>query len=386
MIRLKLVRIALVVGVLATALIGCSKDKDVEPPAVLVPFAAKLSVQRLWEVSVGAKNVLLRLALSPAIADGQVYVAAQDGAVRALNAASGREMWRVNTKLPLSAGPGVGGGLVVVGSSDGQVVALDARSGATKWKIRVSGEVLATPAVTASGIAVRTVDGRVRALAVDTGRELWSNEEQVPRLTLRGTAAPTVAGDIVLCGFDNGKMAAYSLSTGDVLWDTAISPPRGRTELERMVDIDGHFEVSGHDVFVAGYQGRVAMLGLESGQIWWSHEASSNHGLAVDDRRVFVTLADSKVQALLRKDGTSAWTQEALIRRGLTAPVIDQDALVVADFEGYLHWIDRDSGALLARVVTKKKARITNAPVVADGVVYVQTDAGQVYAFRTSAR
>jgi outer membrane protein assembly factor BamB len=380
------ISVAVIFGFLSVFLWGCSKDKDVEPPAALVPFAAKLSVQKLWVASVGAKNPLLRMALAPAIADGHVYVAAQDGVIRDLKASSGHELWRAATKLALSAGPSVGGGLVLAGSSDGQVVALDERTGVLKWKVRVSGEVLSAPVVSATAVVVRTVDGRVRALTIDTGHELWSNEEQVPRLTLRGTASPVIAGDAVLCGFDNGKIAAYSITNGDVLWDTAISPPRGRTELERMVDIDGHVEVSGHEVFVAGFQGRVAMLGLESGQIWWSHEASSNHGLTVDDQRVFVSLSDSKVQALARKDGTTVWTQEALARRALTAPVLDDSALVVADFEGYLHWLDRDTGALLARIVTKKKSRISNAPVVVDGVVYVQTDAGQLYAFRAHAR
>jgi len=367
---------------LAALLVGCDKDKDVAPPATLVPFAAKLSVQRLWDASLGGKDRALRLALAPAADDKRIYAAGPDGSVHAFDALSGRSLWRVNSKLGLSAGPGVGAGLVVTGTSDGQVLALDAATGARRWLIRTSGEVLAQPVIGPQSVIVRTVDGRVRALALDTGRELWSNEQQVPRLSLRGTAVPAIAGDTVVCGFDNGKVAAYSINNGDLLWEASISPPRGKTELERLVDIDGRIEVSGHDVFVAGFQGRVAMLALDSGQVWWSRELSSYRGLVLDGEILYITTAEGSVQALRRRDGTPIWDTDKLIRRGLTTPVIDGGAVVVADFEGFVHWLDKDSGEIIARMPTKKKERITNAPLVANGVVYVQNDAGRLWAFR----
>jgi outer membrane protein assembly factor BamB len=370
---------------LACALVACSKDKDVEPPAALVAINARVSVQRLWEVSLGGKDRALRLALAPAVDGGRLYAAGADGSVHAFDAASGHSLWRTKTKLNLSAGPAVGNRLVVAGASDGRVVALDAATGAKRWQVRTTGEVLAAPVITAQAIVIRTVDGRVRALAPDTGRELWSNEEPVPRLTLRGTSTPVLAGDTVICGFDNGKVAAYGLGNGDVLWETAVIPPRGKTELERLVDIDGRIEVSGHDVFVAGFQGRVAMLALDSGQVWWSRDLSSNRGVALDGETLFVTTADSSVQALRRRDGTPIWQQDRLLRRGLTTPTIDGDALVVADFQGFVHWIDRASGALVGRIGTHK-GRVTNAPVVANGIVYVQTDAGRIYALRARPR
>jgi len=371
--------------VLACALVACSKDKDVEPPAALVAIDARLSVQRLWEVSLGGKDRALRLALAPAVDGGRLYAAGADGYVHALDAASGRSLWRTKTKLALSAGPAVGQGIVVAGASDGQVVALDAATGAKRWQVRVTGEVLATPVITAQAVVIRTVDGRIRALAPDTGRERWSNEQTVPRLSLRGTSSPVLAGDTVICGFDNGKVAAYAIATGDTLWETAVSPPRGKTELERLVDIDGRIEVSGHDVFVDGLKGRIAMLALDSGQIWWSRDLSSDRGVVLDGETLYVTTADSSVQALRRRDGTPLWQQDRLVRRGLTAPTVDGDAIVVADFQGFVHWLDRASGALVGRIGTHK-GRVTNAPVVANGIVYLQTDAGRVYALRARAR
>ena len=370
---------------LGLALVACDKDKDVEPPKALVSFKATLAVQHVWSASLGGKDRALRLALAPAVDGGHLYAAGPQGSVMAFDAVTGRSLWRAPSKLALSAGPAAGNGLVVVGTSDGQVVALNEATGARRWLVRVSGEVLAAPAISSQAVIVRTVDGRIRGLSLDTGAELWSNEQPVPRLTLRGTSRPVVAGDNVVAGFDNGKVAAYGVAKGEVLWESAVSPPHGRTELERMVDIDGELSVSGHDVLVAGFQGRIAMLGLDSGQVWWSRDASSYRGLAAAPEMLFVTTTDSHVIALHRRDGTPAWDQEALARRGLTTPALDGDAVVVADFQGHVHWLDANTGVLLGRIGTAK-ARVTNAPVVADGMVYVQTDAGHLYALRARPR
>jgi outer membrane protein assembly factor BamB len=379
-------RFVAVVGAAALLLLGaCSKDKDAEPPAQLVDFDAKVAIERVWSANVGGGDDPLRLALAPALDGDRLFAAGEGGNVYAFDANTGRTQWRTDTKLALSAGPGVGDGLVAVGTSDGLLVALDAATGAKRWEARLTGEVLAPPAISATAVVVRTVDGHVRALAPADGRELWTDDEPVPRLTLRGTAPPVIAGDTVICGFDNGRVAAYGLATGDVLWETAVTPPRGRTELERLVDIDGAVRVSGRDVFVAGFQGRVAMLALDSGQIWWARDLSSHRGLAVEGETIYVTGADSVVQALRRRDGTPVWSNDKLIRRGLTAPAVDGDALVVADFEGYAHWLDKATGDLLGRVEVGG-ARVTNAPVAANGLVYVQNDEGRLVALRARPR
>jgi outer membrane protein assembly factor BamB len=373
------------VAALAVLLVACDDDKDIEPPAVLVAIDAKLAVEKVWTASLGGKDRSLRLGLAPAVADGKVYAAGDKGVIAAFDGTSGKTLWRKETKLGLAGGPAVGGGLVVAGASDGRLIALDAASGAQRWIVRLSGEVLAAPLVAPQAVVVRTVDGRVRALALADGHELWSNEQQVPRLSLRGVARPVLAGDTVICGFDNGKVAAYGITSGDVLWDTAVSPPRGKTELERLVDIDGAIAVSGHDVFVAGFQGRIAMVALDSGQIWWSRESSSYRGLALGGETLYMTTADSLVMAMRRRDGTPDWQQDRLKKRGLSWPAIDGDAVVVADFEGYVHWLDAASGALVARI-RAGSVRFTNGPVAANGLVYLQNDAGELYALRAQPR
>ena len=365
-------------------LAACSKEKDVEPPAKLIDFNATLAVERLWSLRTGGDEVL-RLALAP-VSDGErVFVAGSSGDVTAASLANGRSLWRTRLDTAVSAGPAQGEGLVTVGTPKGMVIALDAETGAERWRSRAGGEVLARPAVGAGRVVAHTADGRVVGLAAADGRELWMYEQPVPRLTLRGSAPPVIDGDVVFAAFDNGKVVALSLKEGDVLWSATVAAPGGRTELERLVDIDSPVKVAGEDVFVVGFQGRAAMLARTTGQIWWGREQSSHRGLAIDDDALYVATADGVVVALSRRDGSERWRQDVLARRGLSAPAVDGDAIVLADFQGYLHWLDRGTGELLARSSTDGK-RVTNTPVVVEGVVLVQTDAGGVYALRSRPR
>lgn len=366
---------------LALGLAACDKEKEVDPPAQLVDFEPRVRIDEVWASGLGGGMDRLRLGLRPVAHEGRVYAAAHDGTVYALDIKTGRVQWRVRTKLPLSGGPGLGGGRLFLGSSEGDVLALSAADGKELWRVAVTGEVIAPPAATENIVVVRSVDGRLRGLNAADGAELWVAEQSVPRLSLRGTAAPVITGDMAICGFDNGKVMAVGLGDGDVLWETTVAPSRGRTELERLVDIDSSVQVVGNDVFVVGFQGRAAMLALDSGQIWWSRDVSSDRGLVVGDDAVYVSAADGDVLALNRRDGTPLWTQAALHRRGLSAPSIDGSAIVVADFEGYLHWLDAGTGDMLARAATDGN-RVTNRPLAADGMVIVLTDGGTLNAFR----
>jgi outer membrane protein assembly factor BamB len=370
---------------LALSLIACSKEKDLEPPAELVDFSAKLKPAHVWSTGTKGGDDVLRLGLGPVIVDDRVYVAGHGGDVQALELGSGRSLWNTKTDLDLSGGPAFGEGLVVAGTNSGQVLALDATTGAERWRIAVSGEVLSAPAIGAGLVIVHTVDGKLRALRIADGTEAWSYEQPVPRLTLRGNGPPIISGDMVLSGFDNGKVVALALSTGDLLWTATVAPSRGRTEIERLADIDSALRVVDKDVFVVGYQGRVAMLSLESGQIWWGRDMSSYRGMAIDAENLYVTTADSTVVAMRRRDGTELWRQAQLLHRALTAPAIQGDTVVVADFEGYLHWLDTATGEILGRA-KPGGGRISNSPVSAGDLLLVQGDSGEVRAYRARPR
>jgi outer membrane protein assembly factor BamB len=375
---------ACVASLLALAA-GCDKDKkNVEPPAELVDLKPSLAVEKMWDTGVGGGGEKLRLALGLSLADGTLYAAAREGEVVALDPATGRVRWKEDSKAELAAGPAVGGSLVAVGTSDGRVIALDAKTGKRLWKQAVSSEVLAAPLVLADRVIVRAVDGRVHALDAQTGKSLWVGEEPVPKLSLRGTAPPVLAKDNIVAGFDSGKVIAFALGSGDVAWQAQVATAGGRSELDRLADVDSAVLVDGNDGFAVGYQGRVVMLALDSGQVWWSRDLSSYRAPAIDDTQVYVATSDGSMVALRRRDGTVVWQQDGLKRRGLSAPVVVGNAVVVGDFDGYLHWLDRDSGKFVARERPGKE-RISMAPVAADGRVYVVDDGGKVVAYRSGA-
>ncbi|MGC1388889.1 MAG: outer membrane protein assembly factor BamB [Steroidobacteraceae bacterium] len=364
---------------------GCSKDKDVEPPAALVKFPATLPVKKIWDANVGGgkKQVKLRLGLGPAVDNGIVFAGSDQGELLAVSLDTGRKVWVKKLGLQLSAGPGAGYGMVVVGTTKGAVIALDGATGRVLWTTRVNSELLSAPAIGEKVVVMRSVDGRLHGFDARKGTDLWSVEQQVPRLSLRGTAIPVIAREMAISGFDNGKVMAVSLNTGDTVWDTALASPHGRTELDRLVDIDSALRVIGDNVFAAGFQGRTAMLALDSGQIWWAHDMSSERGLSVDDDNLFVTQSDGVVVAMRQRDGSEVWRNDKLKRRGLTAPAVTSTAVAVADYQGYLHWLDKATGALVARQRVAKY-RVSNPLVAVKDTVIVLTDSGSLAAFRAT--
>ncbi len=375
-------RLALTLALIALAA-ACSKSKDVEAPKKLVPFTQSLRIEREWTASVGGTKTPLLLGLDLAVRGGTVYAAGRGGEVAAFDLLSGRRRWARRLKSALGGGPGVDADLVAVGSTAGDVFALRASDGTVLWHVNVAGEILAAPAVTSRVVMVRAVDGKLHALSPVDGHELWQVQQQVPALSLRGTSRPEIVGEVAISGFDNGKVVAANLSDGSSAWETEISTPHGSNQIEELNDVDATPRDEGNDVYVAQFQGKVAMLALDTGQIWWSHDLSSYRGMSLDGDALYVSTADGQVVAMHRSNGTEIWRQGALRYRQLSAPVVFGDAVVVADFEGYLHWLDKTTGALLART-RSGKVRISNAPIAAGGLLLVVNDDGRLAAFRAA--
>ena len=245
------------------------------------------------------------------------------------------------------------------GASDGHVAALNAADGKPLWTVLINGAVISAPAISDNVVAVRSIDGKLRALSPTDGHELWEADQEVPSLSVRGTSSPVIVGDLIICGFDNGKVLAVNSSDGSRVWLSTISAPHGRTEIQRLADVDGPVHVVGKDVYAVGYHGNVTMLALDSGQTWWSHEASSYRALAMGRDAVYMSTAEGQVVALNRTNGSAIWTQPALAYRGLTAVAVSDDAVIAADFQGYVHFLDKSTGALIARV-RSGRLRISN--------------------------
>ena len=374
---------------LAVALLsGCSTIKNVfdgrgkdhsKDPAKLVQISPSVSVSKLWSASVGKGEEKLGIAQRPAIADGHVYAAAVEGGVSAFDLRSGQSLWRYASELPLTGGPGAGDGLVVVGSMEGDVIALDAATGAEKWKAKVANEVLVAPAIGGGMVFVHSNDGRVTAFDAATGERRWFYSADVPSLTVRGNGAITLGPGIVFVGNDNGTLTALSMTDGGVVWTTPVAQPDGRSELERMADVDGAVVIDNTMLFATSYKNHTIAIDGPSGQIVWDRENGGPRGLGLSNSAVVVTDALGTVWALDKNSGASLWQQDGLAHRNTSAPAVQGDYAVVGDLEGVVHWLRLNDGAFAARA--EIGGPITGQPVVSDGVVVVQTTEGQLAAF-----
>ncbi len=368
--------------VLAVGLGACATTPDVPPPPPPTRFEQSIELQRQWQVGVGATPATESYVLRPAMNAGRIFVASADRRlVGAYAAESGERLWQTSLPHTLSGGVGAGDGIVVVGSREGRVAALDAASGELRWDVAVSSEVMAVPVVAAGVVVVRSGDDRVTGLDVRSGRRLWMHDRTPPVLTLRGTSSPVVAGPLVLVGMDSGRLTAFNLRDGKVVWELEVGTPQGRTELERMVDIDGDPAIYGNDVYVASYQGRLLGAGLQNGRIGWSREFSSYTGLAVDSERVFAVAADGNVWAFDRFSGAAIWRLEQLRGVRLTAPVAVGDYVVLGDNQGYLNWIAVRDGKLVDRMRVGSGA-VVQPPLLAGGMLYVLSSGGDLGAYR----
>lgn len=372
---------------LTLALAGCgslwSEDEEGPgAPSALQPVAGAVELQRLWDEGVMDVDEEQRFQLQPMVVNGRIYVADHDdGRVAALNAEDGSTLWEVETDLPLSGGPGVGEGLVLVGTLDGELVALDQRTGEQKWRALLSSEIVSVPAADTGVVVAHTVDDKLYGVSAATGKEIWSYENAVPVLSLQGSSSPVVYNGLVISGFANGKLATLDLLSGQLVWEASVALPSGRTELERMVDIDGDPVVKGGAVFAATYQGNLAALVLENGQAAWRREISSHKGLVVDWERIYVVDDQDHILGVDPRTGAALWQQDKLEHRRLSAPALIGDYLVVGDFEGYLHWINLEDGSLAARTEVSDEAIIAR-PIVTDRTLFALDADGDLHALR----
>jgi outer membrane protein assembly factor BamB len=358
---------------------GDSKDEELEP-VKLEKFEQTLKVKKVWSQKLGGGSESLRIALRPVSDGNRIYAASYDGKVSALNPENGKLIWQTELGIILSAGPGVGDDVVVVAGYDGDLVLLKAEDGTEVWRVNIVAESLAQPLIKDGAIVVYTIDGRLRVFSAFDGSVVWSAEQSLPALTLRGTSAPVIAGSAVIAGFDNGRLIASNLVDGSQLWEAVITSTSGRSDLERLSDVDGSMAVVGQDIYAAGYQGRVAALASESGQVLWARELSTYAGVTADWDNLYVVADRGELIALLRRNGTDVWRNESLLRRDPTAPVVYNTAVVVGDFEGYVHFFANTDGRPLARVRVGK-GMIAGAPVVANGKLFVQSEDGKLTAF-----
>jgi len=384
----------------SSILFSCSSTDDDEGvsslPAELTEITQQFSPDVLWEKSVGdgSENYFSRL--KPVVAYKTVYSASRAGDVIAFDEKTGKTRWKIDLSdidkersfwdsresALLSGGPVVSVDKVFIGSENGKLYTLDAQTGELLWQANIKGEILNAPAVDSGVVVANSASGIMKAFNVETGKELWKVEKEVPSLTLRGISTPVIVSGGVLVGTDKGNVNVYLLDKGQQGWSTEIGEPTGSTELERVIDVDSAPVVFGDRIYAISSRGNLVAIELKSGRILWKRQYSSYRQIAIYRNTIFLTNLRGYVYAIDRVNGIERWSNLTLANRKVTGPAIVDDYVVVGDFEGYLHWLNQETGEIVARHKVDGSG-IHSTPTVVDNILYSQSRNGDLQAIKT---
>ncbi len=353
---------------------------NTEPPTELSDFAESTQLDKVWSQNVGKGTDELYIKLVPAVLDDKIFIADTRGNIAGLFADTGKNIWKNKSKLSITGGPSADNALVMVGTDEGEVLCLSAETGEELWRSRVSSEILSSPKESDGVVVIRTIDGKIFALDATDGKRLWVYDRTVPALTLRGTSTPAISNGLIIAGFDGGRLTALELKTGKLVWETKVAISRGRSELERMVDIDAQPLIVDDIIYVTTFQANVSALALDSGTVLWQRDISSHSELAADESSLYVTEDTGHVWAIDRFSGTSIWEQGKLAHRKVTGPAVLGDRVIIGDLEGYLHWLDKSTGAISGRVKIDRQPILTQ-PIISNETLFAYSSGGTLAAF-----
>lgn len=390
----------LVVLLLSSTLFACSstdeEDDTSDLPAELTEIKQQFSPEVLWEESVGNGSESYFSRLKPIAAYNNVYSASRAGDVIAFDDKTGKTLWQIDlsdiskersfwdSRSPalLAGGPIAGSDKIFIGSENGKVYALDAQTGVLVWEASIKGEVISAPAVNSGVVVVNSASGVMKAFNAESGEEIWQVEQDVPALTLRGISSPVIASGGVLVGTAKGGIDVYLLDKGQQGWSTEIGEATGSTELERVIDVDSLPVVFGDKIYAVSSRGNLAAIELKSGRILWKRQYSSYRQIAIYRNTIFLTNLRGHVYAIDRVNGIERWSNLTLANRNVTGPALIDDYIVVGDFEGYLHWLNLETGEIVARHEVDGSG-IHSTPTVVNNILYTQSRDGDLQAIET---
>lgn len=381
-------------GAALVTLVAACSSTDEPDYAELAEFNQQVTPRVAWSVNLGEGTDEYLSRLSPVYADGIVYAADRHGRVSAVNAETGRQVWRTDLSpagsfslavwrkgpaAKLSGGITLANNRVYVGSEEGQMYALDAATGELDWQVNVPGEVVSAPAYGEGFLVTHLGNGTVYAMDAETGEQRWTHEEEVPTLSLRGTSSPAIAAGGVMLGSNSGRAVVLILESGQLAWDERIATPTGSSDLERMVDIDADPVVRGDTLYLLAFNGELVAMHLVSGDVLWRRDYQGYRTPQITTTRIYLTTTQSHVVELERMGGTERWRNNTLYGRSLTEVAVMPDHLVTADRFGVLHWLDRNTGQIVGRHELRKDG-VQVAPLRVDDKIIVQTNNGRLIA------
>ena len=362
-----------------------SDDDDPMAPMALSDITETVKIKKLWSVGVGDGQGDGFYRLQPAISGEVIYAASADGEVVAVDRKRGKTLWEVDLDISLSGGVGVYNDVLLLGSSEGLVLKLDANTGEQLWTTMLTGEILSPPQANGKVVVAQTYNGKLQGLDFATGQLLWTYNSTVPVLTLRGTSVPIIENNRVYAGFASGRVLAFDAQTGSIVWDGRVAIPQGRSEIERIVDVDGTMELAGNELYAVSYQGSVVAIDVESGRKIWQQKASSFSGVSLGFGNVYAADEDGTLNAFMRNGEGVRWSQGALGYRQLSRPTPIGSYVTVADFEGYLHVLSQVDGDFVGRVRVDSDG-VRADMLSEDGILYVFANDGELVAYEITAK
>ena len=362
-----------------------SDDDDPMAPMALSDITETVKIKELWSVGVGDGQGDGFYRLQPAISGEVIYAASADGEVVAVDRKRGKTLWEVDLDISLSGGVGVYNDVLLLGSSEGLVLKLDANTGEQLWTTMLTGEILSPPQANGKVVVAQTYNGKLQGLDFATGQLLWTYNSKVPVLTLRGTSVPIMENNRVYAGFASGRVLAFDAQTGSIVWDGRVAIPQGRSEIERIVDVDGTMELAGDELYAVSYQGSVVAIDIESGRKIWQQKASSFSGVSLGFGNVYAADEDGTLNAFMRNGEGVRWSQGALGYRQLSRPTPVGSYVTVGDFEGYLHVLSQVDGDFVGRVRVDSDG-VRADMLSEDGILYVFANDGELVAYEITAK
>ncbi len=362
------------VGLALALLAACSGGANKPKPTELASFVPVVTVKQVWSTRLGEVN----FPLSVSVSGGNLFAAASNGTVAAIDARNGQDLWRLNLATPLAAGVGSDGRVAAVVTQNNELVALT--EGREIWREKLTAQAYTAPLVAGGRIFLLTADRAIHAFDGNSGRRLWTQQRPNEPLVLRQSGVLLAVGDTLVAGLA-GRLTGLNPANGSVRWEVPIASPRGINDVERLVDLVGPASRLNDTVCVRAFQASVGCVNAERGVLQWSKPADGSVGLDGDERLIFAVESDGKLVTWKRADGENGWSSEQLRFRGLTAPRVVGRSIAIGDASGFVHLLSREDGSLMNRLTTDGSAIVATPTLVGETLVVV-TRNGAIFGFQ----
>lgn len=381
--KLTLKRIA-ILSVLSLSLFGCSStdEKDDLEPAELVDFLPSAEADVVWDRWAGdGAGTDSWIRLKPAVEGDSIFVCDADGDCYGYNRHTGDSIWHNDFDLRISGGVAAGDGVVAFGTLDGELVVINSSDGNEVFRQQLTSEVLSSPAIHQGILVVQSQNGHVYGFDLKSQEQRWHYDASLPLLSLRGSADPLITDRVTYASFANGKVVALSNENGVALWEKRISIPSGKSDLEKLADVDGTPVVTPTTLYAVGFNGFVRAIDVFTGRVRWQKEFSSWVGPAYSFGQVYLALDNGHLVALDERSSSVNWKLEVLKNRRLTRPVVLGNYVVVGDYDGYLHFVSQIAGTFADRIRIDWDGLLSD-PIVVDDTLYIYSSDGTLAAVK----